>query len=65
MILDLCVFQVLSDTVFVPNRSPSGPFIYSVDHCFPIRGQGTVMTGTVLSGSVHVNDVCLILYVTV
>ncbi len=49
--------QVLTDCVFVPKRTPEGPFIFSVDHCFPIRGQGTVMTGTVLSGSISVNDV--------
>ena len=51
--------QVLSQQVFIPSRSPSGPFIFSVDHCFPIRGQGTVMTGTVLSGSVGINDVSI------
>lgn len=50
-------FQVLSSKVFVPERSASGPFVFSVDHCFPIRGQGTVMTGTVLSGSVSLNNV--------
>ena len=49
--------EVLSQHIFVPSRSPSGPFIFSVDHCFPIRGQGTVMTGTVLSGSIGTNDV--------
>uniref|UniRef100_A0A7S1PNS6 Translation elongation factor EFTu-like domain-containing protein n=1 Tax=Neobodo designis TaxID=312471 RepID=A0A7S1PNS6_NEODS len=27
-----------------------------VDHCFPIKGQGTVMTGTVLQGLVRVGD---------
>ena len=57
MIATIIYLQVLSESVFVPNRSPEGPLIYSVDHCFPIRGQGTVMTGTVLNGSVHVNDV--------
>ena len=53
----LLLLQVLSSKVFVPERSASGPFVFSVDHCFPIRGQGTVMTGTVLSGSVTLNDV--------
>lgn len=28
----------------------------SVDHCFSIRGQGTVMTGTILQGSLAIND---------
>lgn len=51
------LIEMLSQQVFVPKRSPDGAFIFSVDHCFPIRGQGTVMTGTVLTGSVAVNDV--------
>lgn len=41
---------------YVPHRDAAGPFIFAVDHCFSIRGQGTVMTGTVLSGSIAVND---------
>lgn len=31
--------------------------IFAADHCFSIRGQGTVMTGTMIQGSVAVNDV--------
>ena len=53
------VFQVLAKNVFNPIRSPEGPFLFSVDHCFSIRGQGTIMTGTVLSGSVKVTDVSI------
>ena len=44
----------------LPLRSPKGDFLFAVDHCFLIRGQGTVMTGTVLSGSIRVNDPLLI-----
>ena len=33
------------------------PFYYAIDHCFPIKGHGTVLTGTVLSGSVSTNSV--------
>lgn len=42
----------------VPAQSavPTGPFKFSIDHCFSIRGQGTVMTGTVLSGKAQVGD---------
>ena len=40
-----------------PSRKPEGDFVFSVDHCFNVRGQGTVMTGTVLGGKVEVNDV--------
>lgn len=40
----------------MPQRNVDGPFLFSVDHCFGIRGQGTVLTGTVLQGQVHVNE---------
>eukprot|EP00197_Chlamydomonas_leiostraca_P012833 CAMPEP_0202860212 /NCGR_PEP_ID=MMETSP1391-20130828/2014_1 /ASSEMBLY_ACC=CAM_ASM_000867 /TAXON_ID=1034604 /ORGANISM="Chlamydomonas leiostraca, Strain SAG 11-49" /LENGTH=406 /DNA_ID=CAMNT_0049539353 /DNA_START=60 /DNA_END=1277 /DNA_ORIENTATION=+ len=39
-----------------PRPPPSGPLLFAVDHCFPIKGQGTVLTGTVLAGSVCVGD---------
>lgn len=52
------LISTLQQNVYIPQRSSTGPFIFSVDHCFSIRGQGTVMTGTVLSGSVRINDVC-------
>lgn len=29
-------------------RRPAGPLLFAIDHCFGIRGQGTVLTGTVL-----------------
>jgi translation elongation factor EF-Tu-like GTPase len=51
------LFDVLKNSVKVPVRDSSGPFLFSVDHCFPIKGQGTVMTGTVLNGQVKVNQV--------
>ena len=34
-----------------------GPFVFAVDHCFPIKGQGTVMTGTVLQGGTRIGEV--------
>ena len=42
-----------------PVRSPDGKFIFAIDHCFSIRGVGTVMTGTVHSGAVSVGDVSI------
>ena len=39
-----------------PKRNTEGPFIYSADHCFIIKGQGTVLTGTILKGKVTVGD---------
>lgn len=43
---------------FVPSiqRDKNGSFLFSVDHCFPIKGKGTVLTGTILRGKVNVND---------
>jgi len=42
---------------FFPERSDQGSLLFAVDHCFSIRGQGTVMTGTILQGAISVNDV--------
>ncbi|XP_045614553.2 selenocysteine-specific elongation factor [Procambarus clarkii] len=46
----------LQKFAYVPERDTTGPFLYAVDHCFSIRGQGTVMTGTVLQGTVAINE---------
>ncbi|KAM8930297.1 selenocysteine-specific elongation factor [Pelodytes ibericus] len=50
------LIQILKSQAYLPHRDPSGPFLMAVDHCFSIRGQGTVMTGTILSGSISIND---------
>ncbi|ELR21543.1 selenocysteinespecific elongation factor, putative [Acanthamoeba castellanii str. Neff] len=50
------LIDTLREMTELPRRSADGPFLLSVDHCFPVKGQGTVLTGTVLSGSVKVND---------
>ncbi|XP_039256766.2 selenocysteine-specific elongation factor-like [Styela clava] len=50
------LIETIKRHTYIPERSPSGPFIFSVDHCFSIRGQGTVMTGTALSGKISVNE---------
>ncbi len=49
--------EVLKSLTYKPQRDAAGPFIFAVDHCFSIRGQGTVMTGTALNGTISVNDV--------
>jgi hypothetical protein len=33
----------------VPARTDQGLFRFAIDHCFQIRGQGTILTGTCLS----------------
>uniref|UniRef100_V9KIA8 Selenocysteine-specific elongation factor n=1 Tax=Callorhinchus milii TaxID=7868 RepID=V9KIA8_CALMI len=50
------LIELLKSQTYLPKRDPSGSFLMAVDHCFSIKGQGTVMTGTILSGSVSVND---------
>ena len=37
----------------VPTRDSTGPLHFAFDHCFSVKGQGTVFTGTVLSGSIR------------
>jgi len=39
-----------------PVRIKDAPLYYAIDHCFAIKGHGTVLTGTILSGSVAVNS---------
>ena len=40
----------------VPERSSNRPFQLPIDRVFTIKGVGTVITGTVYSGKVHVGD---------
>lgn len=54
--------QDLLDTLLsvkVPKRNPEGPFFFAFDHCFSVKGQGTVITGTVLSGKIAPGDLIL------
>ena len=48
--------DLIKSTVRIPGRSYDAPFYYAIDHCFSIKGHGTVLTGTVLSGSISVNQ---------
>lgn len=52
------LLQLLTSTLRPPTRddAQTTPFRFAVDHCFPIRGQGTVLTGTVLSGALKVGE---------
>ena len=55
------LLEVLKEMSYLPKKELAKPFVFAVDHCFSIRGQGTVMTGTVLQGSVSLKDVRIIL----
>lgn len=48
--------DALRQTLQQPTRDATGPFSLAVDHCFAIPGNGTVLTGTVLSGKVAVGQ---------
>ncbi|XP_055387086.1 selenocysteine-specific elongation factor [Condylostylus longicornis] len=46
----------LQQHLFIPKRNFSKPFLFYVDHCFAIKGQGTVCTGTIIEGKVSVQQ---------
>uniref|UniRef100_A0A3Q3BAL4 Selenocysteine-specific elongation factor n=1 Tax=Kryptolebias marmoratus TaxID=37003 RepID=A0A3Q3BAL4_KRYMA len=50
------LIELLKKQTYLPKRDPKGDLLMAVDHCFSIRGQGTVMTGTILQGSLAIND---------
>ncbi|XP_009282721.2 PREDICTED: selenocysteine-specific elongation factor [Aptenodytes forsteri] len=54
--VEIPALKVLKSQAYLPSRDPLGHFLMAVDHCFSIKGQGTVMTGTILSGSVSLGD---------
>ena len=47
------LLEVIKAQTKMPERHYEDPFLFAVDHCFPIKGQGTVLTGTVLRGQVQ------------
>ena len=38
--------EAIGRHAYLPDRAETGPALFSVDHCFSMRGQGTVLTGT-------------------
>ncbi|XP_063699100.1 selenocysteine-specific elongation factor [Culicoides brevitarsis] len=49
--------EVLKNEISMPiRRNIDLPFLFAVDHCFQITGQGTVCTGTILQGQISVGD---------
>ncbi|KAL7635854.1 UNVERIFIED_CONTAM: hypothetical protein RMT77_013671 [Armadillidium vulgare] len=50
------LINTMQDLAYIPKRAENCEFVFSVDHCFGIKGQGTIITGTILQGSVAVND---------
>jgi selenocysteine-specific elongation factor len=50
------LLETVKNELKCPVRDPAGPFLLAVDHCFPIKGQGTVLTGTVLGGALGIGE---------
>ena len=56
--IDELIHTILND-INIPERGDDHwkqDLLYSVDHCFAIKGKGTVLTGTLLKGKVEVGD---------
>lgn len=45
-----------STALALPDRQINAPFRMAIDRCFTVAGHGTVVTGTIVSGSVSVGD---------
>jgi len=44
--------------VEIPDRQRGAQkdFLFAIDHCFQIKGKGTIITGTVLAGQAAIGD---------
>jgi small GTP-binding protein len=49
--------DLIRANIEIPHRDYAGPLYFAVDHCFAIKGHGTVLTGTVLGGTVSLNSI--------
>ncbi|EME30626.1 Selenocysteine-specific elongation factor [Galdieria sulphuraria] len=50
------LLSTIAKYIPIPERSHEGKFLFAFDHCFGVKGHGTVFTGTVLQGAIHVGD---------
>lgn len=52
------LMSIFENFDFLPDRTEleQRDFLMSVDHCFQVKGSGTVFTGTVLAGQVKIGD---------
>jgi selenocysteine-specific elongation factor len=53
--------ELLLDVVQPKNRDNTGPFLMPLDHAFPVKGHGTVVTGTIQRGAVKIRDMVQIM----
>ncbi|KAL4495602.1 hypothetical protein ABPG72_014071 [Tetrahymena utriculariae] len=50
------LIDCLLSEIEIPQRQKDGPFFFLIDHCFPIKGKGSVVTGTVIQGQHKAGD---------
>ena len=50
------LLRTIHKEIKVQNRSSEGDFIFAVDHCFSLKGKGTILTGTCLQGNIGINE---------
>eukprot|EP01132_Coremiostelium_polycephalum_P009163 gene9163-11230_t len=50
------LLDILLKYLTIPIRDDQGSFLFDFDHCFQIKGQGSVLTGTVLRGAIEIGD---------
>lgn len=48
--------KTLLHSLVLPERQYDGKFMMLIDHCFKIKGKGTILTGTVTSGRAKPGD---------
>lgn len=55
--LDKLIAALIEETKKIElHRDTKSPFVFAFDHCFSIKGSGTVLSGTILQGTVKIND---------
>lgn len=55
--IDLLISTVIESIQQLPDRNCIDKKLYfEVDHCFPVKGLGCILTGTILDGSIRVGD---------
>uniref|UniRef100_A0AAF5CSW7 S4 domain-containing protein n=1 Tax=Strongyloides stercoralis TaxID=6248 RepID=A0AAF5CSW7_STRER len=50
------VIESLKKIIYDPIRDTESSFLMYADHCFPIKGKGSIITGTIISGVIEVGD---------
>lgn len=48
--------RLFEEVASIPTRECDDPGSVAIDHCFPVKGVGTVILGTVIDGCIHVHS---------